>query len=375
MLGSILEDILRITSRKSALSGLALIGTSAILLAGCAAAPAPETSGSASAFLPCMVSDSGGFDDKSFNQQGFEGLVAASKELGVEPKSATSKDESDYAPNISSLVDEGCNILVTVGFALANATRDSAKENTKVEYAIIDSALSNDDFSPLSLDNVKPILYDTAQAAFLAGYAAADYSKSGIVGTFGGQPFPSVTIFMDGFYEGVQYYNEQKGKSVQVLGWNPATPETGTFTGTFEKNGSGKTTTQGLLDQGADVILPVAGPLFEESAEAIRDSGTDAVIIGVDADLFETSPANSALFLTSVLKKMKDAVQTVVTEAAAGKFSNAPYVGTLKNAGVDIAPFHDFESKVSSTLQGELDAIKAKIISGEIVVKSASTPK
>src|SRR5680860_1227235 len=109
------------------------------------------------------------------------------------------------------MVDQGCNFILTVGFALANATRDAAKDNPDVNFAIIDSALSNDDFSPLALDNVKPVLYDTAQAAFLAGYLAAGTTTTGVVATYGGLQFPSVTIFMDGFVDGVAKHNEDKG--------------------------------------------------------------------------------------------------------------------------------------------------------------------
>ena len=128
MLGSILEDTLRITSRSRIISGIALIGTSAIVLAGCAAAPEEtDGGGAASDFLPCMVSDAGGFDDKSFNQLGFEGLNEASAELGVEPITVESASETDYAPNIDSLVSQGCNLIVTVGFALSAATLAAAE--------------------------------------------------------------------------------------------------------------------------------------------------------------------------------------------------------------------------------------------------------
>jgi basic membrane protein A len=121
-----LEDILSITKRRAALGGIATLGLAA-LLAGCASAPAESggsTGGSAAAdFLPCMVSDSGGFDDKSFNQLGFEGLTDAAKELGVEPRTVESKADTDFQPNIDNLVSENCNLIVTVGFLLAEATK------------------------------------------------------------------------------------------------------------------------------------------------------------------------------------------------------------------------------------------------------------
>ena len=366
-----------IRTRKASLGGLATLGVLA-LLAGCAAAPEETDDGSGASpeldFLPCIVSDFGGFEDQSFNQSSHEGMERAADELGVEFREAESASEDQYAGNVTGMVDQGCNFILTVGFALANATRDAAQANEDVEFAIIDSALSNDDFSPLELENVKPILYDTAQAAFLAGYLAAGYSETGTVGTFGGQQFPSVTIFMDGFVDGVAHYNEEKGADVTVVGWDKAS-QTGSFTGGFEANQTAKTTAEALLDQGADVLLPVGGPIFISAGEAIRDRGDSAALIGVDSDLFLTATDFSDLYLTSILKQMTDAVAEVVTNAANDEFDSAPYVGTLENGGVDIAPLHDFESTVDPALVEEVEAIKQQIISGDLVVESESTPQ
>ena len=362
--GQSLEDTLSKTIRRAAMGGIATLGFAA-LLAGCASAPA-ETDSTDSAdakALPCMVSDAGGFDDKSFNQAGFEGLNEAAKSLGVEPVTVESNSETDFAPNISSLVDQGCSLIVTVGFALADATSAAAEANSDVEFAIIDDA-------SIDAENVKPITFDTAGAAFLAGYAAADYSKSGIVATWGGMNFPTVTIFMDGFAQGVKYYNEQKSKDVKVLGYDLANPDSATFTGGFEANDVAKTTAQNFIDQGADVLLPVGGPIYQSAGVAIQESGKDIAMVGVDSDLYESDPTYKDLYLTSILKGIKTATNAVVTDAAAGSFSNEPYVGTLENDGVGMAPFHDFESKVNSSLQGEIDDIKAKIISGDITVTS-----
>lgn len=363
-----------ITTRR-ALSGLATLGVVA-LLAACAQAPADNapTDGAKSDFLPCVVSDFGGFDDKSFNQSSFEGMTKAADDLGVDFKQAESTSEDQYASNVSSMVDQGCNFVLTVGFALANATRDAAMESPDTQFALIDSALSNDDFSPLTLDNVKPVLYDTAQAAFLAGYLAAGTSKTGTVGTFGGMQFPSVTIFMDGFADGIAHYNTEKDKSVKLLGWDKETQK-GLFAGSFDDINQGKAVSTGLIDQGADIILPVAGPLFQGTAQAIEDSGKDVAIIGVDSDLYETAPEFKAMYLTSVLKQMTDAVEKIVTDAGNGEFTADPYIGTLENLGVDIAPLHDWESKVDPALVTELETIKAAIISGELKVESPSTPK
>jgi basic membrane protein A len=369
-LGSILEDTLTITSRGRVISGIALIGTSALVLAGCAAAP--EDNGGdpvAIDYLPCMVSDAGGFDDKSFNQLGFEGISEASADLGVEPITVESASETDYAPNIDSLVAQGCDLIVTVGFALSAATLAAAEANPEINFALIDDAADGNFDGTVDFPNTKPIVFNTAQAAFLVGYAAASYSKSGIVATWGGMNFPTVAIFMDGFYQGVQHYNAEKGTTVKVLGYD-GDAATATFTGGFEANDVAKSTAQNFIDQGADVLLPVGGPIYQSAVAAITDSGKDIALLGVDADLFETDPSTQDIILTSILKGIKTATSAVVTAAATGEFSNEAYIGTLENEGVGYAPFHNFADLVSPDLQGELDAIEAGIIDGSIPVAS-----
>ncbi|KRC60509.1 hypothetical protein ASE14_05715 [Agromyces sp. Root81] len=359
---------MKVTTKKAAFSGLALLGA-AVLLAGCASAPEESggDGGEAIDFKPCMVSDAGGFDDKSFNQLGFEGATKAAEELGVKLTEVQSDSETDYAPNITSLVDQGCDLIVTVGFALSAATVESALENPDIEYVIIDDAADNDFDSEVDAPNIKPILFDTAQAAFLGGYAAADYTKTNTVGTFGGMNFPTVSIFMDGFKQGVDYYNEEKGKGVTVLGWDGTD---GLFTGGFEANDTARQTAQGLLDQNVDVMLPVGGPIYQSAAAAIRDSGSDVALMGVDADFTETDPSVADLVLTSILKGIDVGTYEAVLAAGNGDFDPAPFLGTLENEGVGLAPFHDFESKVSPTLQAELDDLKAAIIAGDVTVDS-----
>ncbi|MET0976754.1 MAG: BMP family ABC transporter substrate-binding protein [Leifsonia sp.] len=357
-----------ITTRKAAIGGLAAF-SAALLLAGCSSAPSDSaTTGAAkSDFLPCMVSDSGGFDDKSFNQLGFEGLTKAADELGVEPKTVQSDSETDFAPNLTNLVDQGCNMIVTVGFALSAATIESAKANADIDYAIIDDAADGDFDGKADADNIKPILFNTAQAAFLAGYSAADYSKTGVVGTFGGMNFPTVSIFMDGFKQGVDYHNAEKGTDVKVLGWDGTD---GLFTGGFEANDTARQTAQSLIDQNVDVLLPVGGPIYQSAAAAIKDAGREIALIGVDADFTQTAPDIADIVLTSILKGIDVGTYDAVVAAGNGEFDPTPFIGTLENNGVGLAPFHSFEDKVAPTLQGELDTIKAGIIDGSIPVSS-----
>jgi len=364
-------------SRKAVSSGLVAL-LAAATLAACGDAPEEETttgsesSEAASDFQPCIVSDAGGFDDKSFNQLGFEGAERAAEELNAELTAVESQSENDYGPNLESLVGQGCDVIVTVGFALASATKESAAANPDIEYVLIDdSADGGDDGATFDgkadQPNIKPLLYNTAEAAFLAGYAAADYTKTGKVGTFGGMPFPTVTIFMDGFKQGAEYYAEEKGKDVEVVGWDG---KNGSFTGGFEANEAATSTAKQILDQDVDVVLPVGGPIYQGAITAIEDSGKDIAMVGVDADLFETDPSTQDYVMTSILKGMEVSTYEAVLAAGNDEFDFEPYVGTLENEGVGIAPFHNFESKVNPELAAELDEVKAGIIDGSITVES-----
>jgi basic membrane protein A and related proteins len=371
------EAELTISTRKRVLGGV-VAASLFVALAGCASAPTAPTSSAdpggdggatVEGFKPCMVSDAGGFDDKSFNQLGYEGLMRAADALGVEAVTVQSDSEADFAPNIDSLVGQNCTMIITVGFALASAAGEAATANPDIEFVSIDDVVDNDFDGETDAPNIKPIVFDTSQAAFLAGYAAASYSadKTKKVGTFGGMNFPTVSIFMDGFKQGVEYWNAEKDDSIEVLGWDGTD---GVFTGGFAADQSAINAAQGLVDQDVDVLLPVGGPIYQSAASVIRDSGKDIALIGVDADVYETDPSVADLLLTSIRKLIDVGVEDAVNAAGVGEFDATPFVGTLDNGGVGLAPFHDFESKVSPDLQGELDAIQAGIIDGSIEVKS-----
>ena len=346
----------------------ALAGATALALSACGSAPDETAGGEATSdFKPCIVSDEGGFDDKSFNQLGFEGATAAAQELGTELTPVQSTSASEYEGNVESLVSEGCDAIVTVGFALSATTIASATANPEIDYIIIDDAADADHDGTADAENIKPLLYDTAEGAFLAGYLAAGYSTSDKVGTFGGQDYPTVTIFMDGFKQGVDHYNETNDADVEVVGWNGTE---GAFTGSFQADPAAKTTARNILDQGVDVILPVGGPIYQSAVDAIADSGEQVALIGVDADFYESDPTTQDIVLTSILKGMDVSTKEAVLASGNGEFDPTPYVGTLENGGVDLAPLHNFEDKVDPALWEEVQALKESIIAGDLEVTS-----
>jgi basic membrane protein A len=297
--------------------------------------------------LACQVSDVGGIDDKSFNQSAWKGSQDAAAELeGVSIEFLESQDAADYRPNIDAFINQGCDVILTIGFLLAADTAAAAADNPEQLFGIVDQAPGPfepwaDASGTMLADylNVRGITFETDEAAFLAGYLAAGMSESGAVGTYGGLPIPPVTIFMDGFVRGVARYNEVNGTSVQALGYDVETGD-GLFTNNFESQDDGRAFTQTLIDNGADIVLPVAGPVGNGTAALCAETSA-CMMIGVDADWFETAPEYGAIYLTSVLKNIDVAVfNTINNVLVLGGIGNS-YIGTLANDGVGLAPFHD----------------------------------
>lgn len=346
-------------------------------LAACGSAPTSSASssggsGTTSDFKACMVSDEGGFDDQSFNQSGKEGLDRAGADFGIETVAVESKSAADYPTNVDSLIQQKCNLIIGVGFNLADDMTKAAKQNPDVRFALIDAQ-----FTEASLPNAKPLIFNTAEAAYLAGYAAAGTTKTGKVATYGGQAIPTVQIFMEGFAKGVEKYNADNGASVQVLGWDPANPSGGSFVGDFSNTAKGQQLTEQFLSQGADIIMPVAGPVGQGTLAAVKAAGGDSdAIVWVDADGYLTTgkDGGAPYMLTSVIKEIGTAVYDTVDEAQRGAFSATPYVGTLGNQGVALAPYHDWDSKVSPELKTKIDELKKQIVDGTLDVSTAYDP-
>jgi len=350
-------------TRKRAFASFALAGAGALVLAGCGAAPEDNGGSESVDYLACAVSDEGSWNDKSFNEAAYEGLQKAEDELGIEINDAESASPEEFAPNLTTMVDAGCDVTFAVGF------------NFSINDVIFEVADANPDSDFVWIDgwnqgqaNLKPVQYAMDQSSFLAGYLAAAYSTSKVLGTYGGGDgtIDAVSIFMEGFYYGAKYYEDETGTPVTVVGYDPATG-TGDFVGNFENTGVAKSITEGQLAAGADVIFPVAGGLFTATAEAIRESGTNAVFLGVDKDIALTQPAYADLVLTSVEKRMTQAVFDIIsTLKDGGDFDVEAYVGTLENDGTALSEFYDFDSKVSDEIKAKLEELKNGIIDGSI---------
>jgi basic membrane protein A len=321
------------------------------------------------------VTDMGGVNDKSFNALGWKGVTDAIAALPVEGKVLESNQQSDYAKNIQQMLSEKQDLIITVGFLLGVDTATAAKANPDTKFAIIDYTFPDcwpgavegkDCGSATDVPNVRGLAFQTDEAGFLAGYLAAGMTKTGKVGTFGGIQLPTVTIFMKGYQAGVKYYNEKHGTTVETLGWDEAKGE-GLFTGNFTSTDDGKAFAESLAQEGADIVMPVAGPVGLGSA-AYCQTSAKCLIIGVDTDWFVSANEYASVELSSVQKLIDVAVYSTIKDVVDGKFTGGTVVYKLADGGVDLAPFHNFDSQVPQTLKDEIAQAKADIISGAITV-------
>ncbi len=360
---------------KRCLSLLALLAVFVLVIAACGdddatsttTAPATTTAPDETV-LACMVSDAAGIDDKSFNETAWRGMQRAQDELGVDVEFLESQDATDYRVNIDAFVEQGCDLIVTVGFMLADDTGAAAADNPDTNLAIIDFPVFPDapwlDADGNMVANVRGMTYQTDEAAFLAGYAAAGMTETGVIGTFGGINIPPVTIFMEGFRNGAAYYDTIHGTATTVLGWDGAD---GLFTGNFDSLDDGRAFGLNLIDEGADIILPVAGPVGLGTGAAIEDfnaGGGNARLVWVDSDGC-VSTDYCDLLLGSVLKNMDNSVFETIENILAFGGLGDQYLGTLANEGVGFAAGG---IELPDELAAEMDQLATDIVAGNVGV-------
>jgi basic membrane protein A len=322
------------------------------------------TEGSAfTAVNVCFVTDDAGVDDRSFNASGWAGVqdAVASGAAAADPILLESASAEDYQPHIETCLAQGAEHIVTSGFKLADTTAQFAADNPDVQWTIID-------FGSLG-DNVTGLEYQTDEAAFAAGYLAAGVTQTGVVGTYGGVNIPTVAIFLDGYARGVAHYNEVKGTSVVILGWDPADPDAGVMTGTFDPaDPIVSATCESMLDEGADIMLPVGGAINLPCGTAIQSRGIDGALIGVDTDAVVAMPPEFAdLWLVTIEKGLQiQTTRSIEAHASGAPSGGTSLVGTLENGGVGLSGYHAWEDRVSAELAGEVEQLIADIASGAI---------
>jgi basic membrane protein A len=340
-------------------------------------------------YLACEVTDTGGLNDHSFNASAWAGMQAARKAAPkgttITIKNASSSSSSDYVPNINAFIADKCNIIVTVGFLMADATWNAAVTHPGQHFAIVDNTNANPEDGANTLDpcpgpkckqsapNLLGLTYDTNQDGFLGGYEAAATSKTHVVATYGGIQFGSVTIYMDGFAYGIDYWNAHKpkgAKNVTLLGWDEETQK-GTFIGSFTNPTAANAQTVTFLNAKARTIFPVAGGDGLGTTAAVKTWNSSHPTDKANVEWVDTSGCSNdapdcSIFISSVTKGVTASVKSAVLLQVSGKFKGGNYVGTLKNGGA--AFIENTKYSVAKTVLNELKVLSADIIKGSIKV-------
>jgi basic membrane lipoprotein Med (substrate-binding protein (PBP1-ABC) superfamily)/ABC-type branched-subunit amino acid transport system substrate-binding protein len=299
-----------------------------------------------------LVTDVGLVDDKSFNQAAWTGAQQGAEALGVPVSYIETQDSKDYADNIALYANEGCDVIVTVGFAMAEATAIAAVEYPDINFIGVDA------FQGEAMDNVAGLVFNEDRAGFLAGALAASMSESGIVGqVLGTNLVPPVQAFGSGFDLGARYINPD----IEIL----KTYHPGAIEVAFGDPEWGATTSRQAMDNGADVIFAAGGAtgnggLIEIASEA--EAGSRVFCIGVDLDQWYSVPEAQPCLITSAEKHMVQGVSDLIVQAAAGEMPTGNVYGT-----VGLAPYHDFDSQISDEIKATIEEIAAALNDGSMV--------
>ena len=299
-----------------------------------------------------LVTDVGLVDDKSFNQAAWTGAQHGAELLGVPVSYIETQDSKDYADNIALYANEGCDVIVTVGFAMADATAIAAVEYPDINFIGVDA------FQGEAMDNVAGLVFNEDRAGFLAGALAASMSESGIIGqVLGTNLVPPVQAFGSGFDLGAKHINPD----IEIL----KTYHPGAIEVAFGDPEWGATTSRQAMDNGADVIFAAGGAtgnggLIEIASEA--DAGSRVFCIGVDLDQWYSVPEAQPCLITSAEKHMVQGVSDLIVQAAAGEMPTGNVYGT-----VGLAPYHDFDSQISDEIKATIEDIAAALNDGSMV--------
>ena len=287
-----------------------------------------------------LVTDVGGVNDGSFNQTAWEGMERAAEELGVTVNYLESGTDADYAPNLETFADEEYDLIISIGYMLADATRTAAEQNPDIKFAIVDDAT-------IDLLNVTCLMFRAEQASYLAGYVAGKTTKTNNVGYVAGMANETMNQFGYGYCAGVLDANPDA--KIQQFNAN-----------SFADAATGKTMANTAITNGADVIFHAAAATGLGVIEACHEAGVYA--IGVDSDQSGISPDT---VLTSAMKRVDNAVYDTIESLVNGTLESSVHTYDLAEGGVDIAPSQDL---IADDVIEAVNEVKEKIISSEMEV-------
>jgi basic membrane protein A len=315
----------------------------------------------------CQVAGVGGVADGSVAQLVWEGLGRARDQLDVEILFRAS-DLAGYGASIDAFVEQGCDLIVTVGSEAEAATAAAACDRAEQPFVIVGAAPAAgvgsawaDAGGTLRCDfsNVRGITFATEEAAFLTGYLAAGMAESRRVGTFGRADVEPVTVLMDAFAAGAQHYGASRGVTIQVLGWDSDDPTAALFTGADDLEQAG-VIVESLAGAGVDVVFSAAGEQARSGVTVAAEEGI--LVIGGAADSFLTDPEFADVWLTSLVENADAAVYEVAVGVLEGGGRADSYVADLANGGVGLLPYRLLETEVPVDLADAVDELAAEIV-------------
>lgn len=310
-----------------------------------------------------VVFEEGGLDNP-FNAIINDGLDDAEATLGFEIHRWLSATNDGIGADADALAASGeWDLIVGAGFLVAAEMEGAVAAYPDQLFTIVDAGYET------AYSNVSTVFFSTHEPAFMAGYAAAGMSVTGAVGVYGGLQIQPVTVFMDGYALGVEYYNATHGTNVEVLGWDPHAQE-GFFINTFSSSRLGRWATMQLFRDGADAVFSVAGALpalgTVEAAEFFEGRGNDVRVILPDVDWFEIVGDPGEVLLTSVIKNFGVGVLHQIEALMDGTWAAGIVLEDLASGGVAMAPYHALADDVPRDLQREVLRVQRGIIRGMI---------
>ncbi len=310
-----------------------------------------------------LVTDTGGVNDKSFNQSAWAGVQKAVTDFGIEANYIESKQPTDYEKNIDQFATEKYDVVVTVGFFMGDATAAKAKQYTDIKFAIVDNAYFptagstacadtvKDCYDDGGLKNVTSLMFQEDQVGFLAGVVAAGMSKTGTICSVAGVEIPPVVRFVVGYQNGAKWLK-------------PETNALNVYIPSFTDPAKGKETAISMIGQGCDVIFGVGGNTGNGGLLAAKEQNLMA--IGVDVDQYGTYPEVAGALLTSAAKNVDVAVYEYLKTVVNKTDKPGIVTANVQNGGVGLAPYHDWETQIPQEVKDKVAEALAGLKDGSI---------
>jgi len=311
----------------------------------------PTTAGSTGKKLKVgLVTDVGSINDKSFNQSSYEGVLQAQKDLGADIKYLEPKSAQDYSNLINQFVADKYDVVVTVGFALGDATTKAAAANPTIKFIGVDQ------FQAATLPNLAGLVFEEDKAGYLAGALAALMTKTHNIGAvLGTDTVPPVWRYGEGYKAGAKSIDPNI--KLQVVYHSDVD-----ISKTFNDPAWGKTTAQSMINQGADIVFGAGGSTGNGALFAAADNKDKGVLcIGVDTDQYNTVPEAQAVMLSSAEKLLTPGVFNLIKAVQDGTLK-----GGNNNGDVGLAPYHDLDAKVPADVKAKITKLTADILSGAV---------